>query len=215
MTPEEVINLARSQYNAVNDTFFSDAELRDYLSKACIELSLKAHCIQSTFTTTTVADQQEYELPEHAIAIKRITYDGKKLDPFTFREDDVVTLNNSTSTDSGTPSYYATWGTSIFLRPIPSDAKTLKIYAFVKAQRIESTTASLEIPEVYHHDLMDYVLFRMAIKDENNKSAKDYYDLWRQNIRDCIKAERRKLRGDSFTHVQAVEILPTTTLGTL
>ena len=215
MTPNEIIELARAQYNAVNEKgFYTDAELRGYLTAGCKELAAKSLCIKKIFTTTTVASTAEYSIPSYAISIKRITYDGKKLHSISFREDDVATLSNSTSTQTGTPNFYTQFATSMFLRPIPDDAKTLKIYAICNAQPILESTTTFEIPEDYHHDMTHYLNWRMALKDENPGISKAFIDLWKSAVVDARILERRKVIGDSFGHVQAIEVIPTSTFGT-
>ncbi len=140
-------------------------------------MAKEAKAIENTYTTTTVASQQEYEFPTNAIAIKRITWDGKRLDEITFREDDWQTGMNAATTATGTPSSYAVFDRVIYLRPVPSAAYTLKLFTFDQAQEV-SSTSTLDLPEDLHLDLVPFLLWHMALKDQNFQAAAAYKDLW-------------------------------------
>jgi hypothetical protein len=214
MTPLEVITYARQQYNSVSDDFFSDAELYKHVWAAQMDFARRAFAIERVYTSTTVADQREYELPTNSISIKRIEYDGKKLMPISFREDDTLTLTNSTTDATGTPQYYAVWNHTIYLRPVPDDALTLTIYSVNAPQEVTSTS-SLEIPSMFHLDLVDYVLWRKAIKDKNFASASEYKKLWDDKLYRARQDHRRSKRGDGFAGVQDVEQLNETIIGAI
>lgn len=212
MTPGEVIEYARQRYNAVSDSFYSDSELYRYIWAAQMDLARFAWVIERVYTTTTVASQQEYAFPTNTIAIKRVTYDGIKLVPITFREDDSLTLSNQTTTATGAAQYYAIWNETIYLRPIPNDAKTLKIWSYSEPQEV-SATSTLEVPTRYHLDLADFLNWKMAAKDQNYEAANYWRDAWRERVEQARRFRRRELRGDSFSAVQDLESLPVTVIG--
>ncbi len=130
MTPNDLQEYARRQYNASADQFFSDSELYQHIWAAEYELAYKAMLIERVYTTTTVASQQEYSYPTDTIAIKRVTYDGVKLVPITFKEDDTLTLGNAATTATGSPQFYAIWNETLYLRPVPDDDLTLKLFTY-------------------------------------------------------------------------------------
>lgn len=214
MTPTEMATLARQQYNAVNDTFFSEDEINSYIYWAQMDLARFAFAIRDTFTTTTVVDQQEYTLPTNTTSVKRVTYNGDKLTPIDFRDDDDLILLNQTSVSSATPGFYYTWGNSIFLRPIPDDTVTLKVWTFKRPQAV-TTTSTLEVPEEYHLDMVDFLVYRMAIKDINKTVISEMRARWQLHLSEARKLERRKLRSDSAAFVKDVERLAITRFGTL
>ena len=172
MTPLEVIAYARQQYNAVNDSFFSDAELYTHVWHAQSRLA-KEKLVENTYETDTVADQQEYTFPTSVIALKRIAWDGKRLTPITFKEDDWLTGFDADTTSAGTPTHYAVFDRVIYLRPTPSAAYTLKLFTFDEPAEV-SATSTLDVPEEFHLDLANFVLWKMALKDQNFQAA-DYY----------------------------------------
>lgn len=214
MTPQDVCLYSRQMYNSVGDSFFPDAELYRHLWAAQMKLALETKCIRRVYTTSTVADQQEYTKPTNTVSIKRITYNGQKLMPISQREDDSLTLNNATTTATGTPQYYFEWGTSFFLRPVPAEVGTLKIFSFNQPQEVTSSS-SLEVPDRYHQDLALYLVAMMAAKDKNPGVFSLYEKMWLRAVDNARKQERVLLRGDAFAAVQDVELLPVTVIGAM
>lgn len=206
MTPTQLETAARNKYNAIGDSFYGQNEIFDLIYDACNQLARETLCIKATYSTSTVAAQQEYTKPTNTISIKRITYEGKKLKPINFREDDSITGLNQSVTDQGTPTYYFEWDDTIYLRPIPSGVGTLKIYS-INAHDVITSTSTLSIPSEYHMNLVDYAVSEMCAKDQNFEMATWYSNKWEKFKLDCLRFEKKKLRGDSFASVQAEESL--------
>lgn len=206
MTPGEVSTYARQQYNAANDSFFADTELYKHQWRAQMILAQEAKIIENTYTTTTVASQQEYTYPTSAIAIKRITWNGKRLDKISFREDDSLTGRNASTTASGEPRYYAIFDRIIYLRPIPSAAYTLKIFSFDMPGEV-SSTSSLDVPSDFHLDLVNYLLWQMAAKDQNFEAARYYRDEWAASVAKAKAWVRKRQTADSFNVVRDEEAI--------
>lgn len=213
MTITQIETAARNKYNAVGDSNWSSAEIWDLIYQACLELAIECYVIEKSFTATTVDGTQEYAFPTYAIAIKRVTYDGGKLEPISFREDDALTMNNQALTSKGTPQYYAVWNQTIILRPLPDAAKTLKVYAYVEPQLIAAATATIEVPTRCQMRLVDFIVSDMAAKDQNFQMAKYYSDRWEAyKIKEKVFT-RKRLRADGFAAVKDEESLPVTLLG--
>lgn len=213
MTPSEVETAARYKYNASSDTFYTQVEILRYMTQACMELARHAYVIERTYTTTTTAGTQEYSFPTNTLAIKRVTYDGSKMYPINFREDDAVTLSNSSSTQTGRSLYYTIFNYTLALRPIPdTSALTLKVYSYSLPSDLAITSA-LEVPAIFHHDLIDFIVAQMAAKDQNYQAAAYYMQIWNDHVLQAKKLQRRMKRADSFATVQDENALPTTIIG--
>lgn len=212
LSPVDIQTAARDLYNATGDTFFSDAQINNWMWQACHELAKKAYLIERIYSTTTVAGQQDYAYPANTIAIKRVTYNGKKIKRLTHRGDDAVTLSNQSATTSGSVIYYTDFNYTISCRPIPDSALTLQIYSFNDAQAITNTSI-LEIPVLFQFDLVDYILFRMYMKDKDPTNGAAHKQLWDEHIKDAISYSKMKKRSDSFATVQDEETLPVTIMG--
>lgn len=208
MTPADVIQKAREQYNAVGETFWSESEFLGLISMACQELARETKCIERVYTTTTVASQQEYDYPTNTTDIKRVTYDGNRIDPITFDEADQVTLNNSSITTVGSPVGYAIWNETLYLYPTPSEAKTLKIYSVNEPQDVSTITSTLEVPTWTHPALVNYCLSAMYAKDKDFASAKYYKDLWMSDIQAIKRKMAKKKRGDRMASVKDEGSIP-------
>src|SRR3990167_4552067 len=212
MTPQEVNTAARRRYNAVNDDFWSDAEIYDIIYQGSTELATEGLLIESTFTNSTVANQQEYAWPTNAIAIKRATYDGKKIVPIDFRDDDVLTTLDQATTEVGVPTSYAFWDDIFYLRPIPSSVKTVKVWAYVRPG-VVTASSTLEIPTEWHMDLLYLVLREMDAKNKNYTGAMFYCQLWTDAVNRAKKFAMKKKRRDAFAIVKNVDGIYQNTLG--
>lgn len=208
MTPSELMLFARQRYNAVGDTLFSDDLMLTLIYAASMDIAKKAYVIEQTYSTTTVAGTQEYALPTNAFAVKRVTYNGVKLSPITFREDDALNQTNATVTVTGTPQYYAFFNRTLYLRPVPDAAYTLKLWTYNFPQ-VLTVTSTIEVPTEYHTDLATYIIAEMNAIEKNYQGAQFYRELWQQRLNEIKQEQRKRLRGDAFTGVQDLESLPT------
>jgi hypothetical protein len=204
MTPGEVVTFARQQYNAVGDTFFSDPEMYSLVKIAQTELANAAKCIERVYSTTTVAGTQSYAFPTLATEIKRITYDGYNLEPATFREDDLLTAYDQDTTTRGTPRHFFTWNQTIYLRPIPDSALTLQIFS-INAPDDVSSTSTLDVPTLFHLDLADFLLWKMAVKDKNWSAADYFKKVWDERVGNSQAVWKKHKRAAGFTSVRDVE----------
>jgi len=213
MLPTDILSAAKAAYNAVGDSFFSDSQIYNWTTQACNELAKKAFLIEQLYTTTTVAGQQSYNYPTDTIGLKRITVNGKKIKRITMRDDDAITLSNQQVTTQGWPIYYTDFDYTINLRPIPDASNyTLNIYSYNLHDPI-TATSSLEIPQLFHFDLVDYVLMRMYSQDKDFTSAAFYLNEWLRHVKDAIAYKQKLKRSDSFATIQSEDILPVTILG--
>lgn len=207
MTPTQIETRARSKYNAIGDSYFSQEEILDFIYQGCIELAQDALVIEATpQSTSTVIGQRSYAYPTNAVSIKRITYEGKKLKKINFREDDIITGLNQSTADQGTPQYYSIWNDVIYLRPIPAAVGTLVIYSYKEPSTI-TITSTIEIPTRYHMSLVDFAVKEMALKDSNVNVADRLQARWDKFVLKAKASERKKERGDSFSAVQDEEMM--------
>jgi hypothetical protein len=212
MTPLEVITAARQFHNAVGDDFWSDAELYNHLYFAIQRLCREGLVIQNRYTTTSVADQQEYSRPTRASQIKRVEYDSRKLMPLDFRLLDSVNLD-TTDVPTGTPQYFVEFDDVLILHPIPSTAGlTIKIYTY-DYPAFPTATGTLEVPVQYHDALVFGVRALMSPKELGHPNTGFYNDEWEKAVRDVMRMEKRRKRGDKFRRVVLEEEVPNTEVG--
>lgn len=204
MAPDDLVLQARQAYNAVGDTFFSATELYNLIWEAEQILAMETKCIETIQSTSTVANQREYEKPSTCMSIKHITYDGQTLYPIDFMDDDVITGYSEATTQTGTPTYYLDYGDSIFLRPIPAEVKTLKLWFYAEPQTV-SATSSLEVPVKYHMMIVDYLLHHMFSKDNKADLSAYHLNKWTASVSRARTVEAKKRRGDRAAAVKNLD----------
>lgn len=214
MTPSEINTAARSKYNSTGDTFYTEDEINTLIYEACIELARKAFVIEKLYTTSTVASQQTYVFPTNTIMIRRVEYNGQKLQKIDIREDDLITNLSMSTSATGTPGFYFEWEETLYLRPVPDSVGTLKIYSYNEPQAVVTTTA-LEVPTQWHMGIVNYVASELAAKDENPNMAAHFLLKWEKTVNDAIGFQRRRKRGDSFATVKDADVFPRTYLGNI
>jgi hypothetical protein len=213
LTVTDLETLIRQETNTVGDTFWSSNELQTLMWQAHLELAREAMLIERTYTTLSVATQQEYDYPTNTISIKRVTYDGEKLEPITMREDDALTLSDSTTVSVGRPRYYFVWNETLYLRPVPDTSDlTIKIFSYNEPQQI-TTTSAFEIPCQFIADTKYFVMSAMAAKEGDINKSQYYRNLWDKTVAAAKKWSKKRLRGDSFSAVQDWETLPLSIVG--
>jgi hypothetical protein len=213
MTPAEIELHARRRYNAVNDTFWSQQEIFDYIYAACLEVADEALAVQRLYSTSTVIGQQEYDFPGNTIAIKRVTWNGRKLTKIDMIEDDALTGLNQTTSDTGNPEFYWVWNETISLRPVPASVETLKVYSLNEPSSISTGTQTIEIPTQHHGRLINFVLHAMAAKDQNYDAAQWYLGQWNNDKLKIRQSVARMKRTDKFTTVKDENMVIETFIG--
>jgi len=200
MTPGALNTAIRQRYNAVGDTFFSDAEVYDIIYQACMIMAQECFVIENTYTTTSVSGTREYAYPTTAIAIRRIEYDGEKVLPAPAGLDSDP--KTSTTEVSGDPRFYALWNNEIIFYPTPSaTGDTIEIFTYNEPQAIESTS-TLEVPSEYHLDIIDFGLSVFYAKDGNQSMAMFHDRKWQENLNRIKRTRAKKKRGDQFAVVR-------------
>ena len=212
MTPTEIETAARRKYNAVGDSLWGQEEIFGLLDAAQLDASSEGMLIEKIYTTSTVADQEEYEEPANVVQIKRVEYNGCKLTKINELENDAFSLDNSVTTSTGTPSYYRLFSDSMFLTPTPSEVGTLRTYAITYPSAI-AVGSVLEIPALFHHDIVHYVVSEMFAKDENLNLSSYHRGMWSAAVKKMERWQKNRKRGDAFAHVQSDENLITNASG--
>jgi hypothetical protein len=204
MTLTEIITSCRQRYNAYGSTFWGNDEIIGLIYEACMSMAVETECIEKTFSTSTIIGTQEYDLPEHTIGIKRVTWKGVPLLDISFKEDDLTTAFDESTLDQGDPAYYVLWENKIRLRPIPGSIETLKAYCFNQPQPLTSVSI-LEIPVRYHIYILDYVIAYMIMKDSNFNVAENFLKKWELNLQKIKSVKRKLKRAGGFAGVKSID----------
>lgn len=218
MTPQQIEDAARRKYNSTGASFYAQAEIWDLIYQAELEIARETKMLEGRdISNTTTAGTQTLSYPTGVLELKRVEVNGIKLKRIDFREDDRLTLLNSSSTERGTPLYYFDWSKVIYFRPIPdTTAQVIKLYYYKEPIIVTSASQTLEIPNLFHMCIADYVTAEMALKDGNKPIADIYFDKWyNKHMPSMMKWTRKRRTGDSFGVVRDEDDLVGTVLGPL
>lgn len=207
MTPANIVESARRRYNAVGDSFFADDELYGLIYEAQLDIQQDTKIAESTDSSiTTVDGTRTYAFPTNWISLKRVEYNGIPLFKIDFDEDDQITGSRPDTTGKGTPTSYFVWNETIYLRPVPDDAQTLKLYGYKQPADVTSGTDTLLLPEMFHYILIDYVTAEMAFKDNNNPVGSYYSTKYQRGVERIRAWVARRKRNGAFAVVKSEEL---------
>jgi hypothetical protein len=212
-TVTQIVDNARDLYNGTGDTFFTEARMYEWLEHVINELARESKCIENTPTAVpTVAGTADYAYPTNLIEIKRLTYNGGKLQKLSKREVDAMTLSGTIATTQGTPVFYTDFDDTVSLFPVPDAVGSLVFSGYSEHATILVGT-TISIPNQFQLGLVDGLLAKMYAKDKDFQSAA-YYDAKFEKLKiSALKYMKAKKRTDSFANVQVEELIPGTTLG--
>lgn len=211
MTPAQIETAARRKYNSASSSFFSSSEIYDLIYQAELEIAEETKVIEVTalFSGGSTASTRAYAIPSTISEVKRVEYDGRKLQKIDFDQDDVQTLFDSNTTATGDPLYFSEWNGSIYLRPIPNaSSDQIRFYGYGLPLPVTTASQVLEVPTLFHLKIVDRVVAEMAMKDQNPTVSQTYFDLWYNRHLPAIKKWYAKKRtAAAFKTVKDVDTL--------
>lgn len=214
MTPAQIEQAARRRHNSESSAFWASDEIMKIIYEAELIIATECLAIENIDTSiTTVASTRAYTLPTNVIALKRVEWNGVKLQPISFSEDDIVTLDNADTTTEGDPQFYSVWEETIYLRPIPSSAEILKLYSYEEPTLLTTASSSMSVPSRFHQPIIDYVVAIMAEKDELYELSDRAMARWNQGLDRAKRQIAKMKRGDSFAVVKDEDMLANTVFG--
>jgi len=167
----------------------------------------------------TSQGQKIYSFPTNATIIKRIEYTQTaggtfKMEPITFRENDALTLVNVSNVTQGTPQFYTQFNNYLYFNPVPANATdTYSIYYFVQPVPVTSGTQVLELPSLFHMELVDFVVKEMHGKDKDPVMYQLFDQKWEASKVRALKWAAKQKRGDAFSIVMNEDNLAVTLTG--
>lgn len=166
MDLEALRELLRNWVDDENGTYFSNTIVDRFLNMALIEVQkilLQAYENRwvKVVTTTLVADQDRYLLPEDFMKMNRLEVvasgSGSNEDVskvyFT-----TLSQKDRQISKTGLPNQYMFLDDEILLRPIPDTARTMRMYYTYRVPELSGLTDIPDIPREYH----EYIALRGA-----------------------------------------------------
>lgn len=172
-----LITKCRRRLNETSTTFHTAADLIAYCDEGQKYFVRETRCLEDTETTSASDGTQAYDIPDDFLALRRLTFDGKKLFRVSFQEIDEAEINETDSTATGTPKNFYIWNAQFYLIPIPGsseDGDELIAYYYKWPTTISASDSSLEIESVYDDVVVTYMTYLGLLKDQKFDMA-DYH----------------------------------------
>lgn len=213
MTVTQILESARNNLNAVNDTLWSDSELLIKLYEAMLQMSRRTKCIEATDSSTvSVASTATYNVPTRSIEILRLNYSNRKLQRITEREVDQLVYNTSTPT-TGTPIYYSLFADVVTMYPTPDASADVIKFWYYKEPAVPTSVSTLEIPTIGHDALVSGLTYKMMPKDLGHPLTVFWRDKWANDLDEIETFFKRRRVTDRFNRVTNEEGSLTTEFG--
>lgn len=207
MTPQQIEQAARRRLNALTSKFWSPDEIiSDHLYFASMEMALRTRSIQKTYTTVSVANQNEYTKPSTTIETRAVYYDGRKLEVIDERQFDSLKTTFDTP-PTGIPQNYFLWGDTYTLFPTPAEDGKAILIRSIDEPSVPTATSLIELPSWMHWKLVDGVAFYMISKEAGDPRINDFRAIWEANLDWAEHEVVRRKRADKFTRVKREEDL--------
>lgn len=187
MTNQNIFDYVRARTN-MNTGTLSNSNLFLFLNERNRQYCAALQGVREDFlgersTTDLVGNQQEYQLPDDCMRLKKVEvlYDGTNWKPAKFFDinerprygmngtfgaevlpTDSTTISSNFSTDWP---FVDVLENSLFLYPIPTSNVTngLKLYYFKRPQDMASTALSADLPKEYHSYLVEAVTLDVEV----------------------------------------------------
>lgn len=184
MTPAQALTTVRTQLNEITAAFWTDAEILGYLWEAETIVAGKLGGVQAATAQTTVTGTSAYSKPTGCLRIDRLTYDGKKLKKGDFRDRDSLDGTTYGSTlQSARPEMYVEWGASVYLYPVPNEAKALDYFFFKTPTALTASAAGFSIQEESIQAMLpDYAIWKCSLKDQELSRGDRHKTYWDANL---------------------------------
>jgi hypothetical protein len=166
-------------------------------------------------TITTTASQREDTLPTGTMTIHRCEWNSVKLKKInTISDLDVVEgTAYGGLTVEGNPVYYYEHGDKIGYSPIPDAAQTVKLWLSKIPTEITSSSTAFSIKSQYGHYLIDYMLHRAYLKDDNVAKADKHEARWIKNKSQIAFLWSKVKDADKYIVTKTEDVYTVTEMG--
>lgn len=230
MTNQNIFDYVRARSNTntgtlTNTTLFLFLNERNRQFCAALQ-GVREDFLGERSTTDLVGNQQEYQLPDDCMRLKKveILYDGTNWKPGTFFDinerprygvsgtlgsqvlpTDTTTISNNYTTDYP---YVDVLENSIFLYPIPTATVTagLKLYYFKRPQDMTTTSASADLPKEYHSYLVESITLDVEVTKGKISSSvglekqAELIELFKKTVAPRSDGEQVVIRGSGQSY---------------
>jgi hypothetical protein len=174
------------------------------------DLAARIGCVEATSTSiTTVASTQEYSLPTNCLYVTRVNYKTwSKLKKIDKTQMEWLDGFNGTQQTSGMPDSYYLYNGKIGIYPTPTGTETLTIEYVPQPAEITSGSSAFTIHQLLHLPIIDFCLYRIWGKDQQNDRATFHINLYEKGVSEGYRkwakykaSDRTNVVKDEFMYV--------------
>lgn len=208
MVPSDVLSRVRDGLVETTAKFWSDAELYRYMTDGEREINLITNANIISTAATTVTSQSGYTLPSDCLAVTRVAYDGvplRKLDQNMRDRDGLDMPGYGGALTTSNPTHWFELSGTGYLWPTPAAAKTLQWYYLAEPASITTSSSAFTVRANYHTPIVDYVLYRAYVKDQDQSRADWYKREYEEGVAKAHEREQRRKWAGGFPTVKTPE----------
>ncbi len=159
-----------------------DPLIINWINDGMVDIARRTGCLQGEAQISSVLGQKTYDLPADYLSTKRVTFDGRKLEPIAVEDLDELDSDRDTVNQQGEPSNYYIWARKFNFYPIPNAEGVSNIVAmYTRMPNLVAISTDVpQIPIAFHEDIVRFVLARAKELDEETTDAqviwRDYQD---------------------------------------
>lgn len=175
-TLAEVRTEVRALLNEATASFWSDTQIDEWIAQACLDISVKTHCVETTGTVTLVQGTVEYALPTtfanptvSDTEARVISMYGAYLSNVGMLRVRPTVWAREQPTTQTTPYMVTHWGQRVFVQPPPSAAGTLNLLVAVNSDTVA------DIPMAFRDLILPRALYRAKLRDRKYAEAGQVY----------------------------------------
>lgn len=170
--------LAKRQFGDEYDVIVNDDDLYGWCYDG--ETEIIRHTDSNINVVNTTVGAFPLSVPD-MVSIKRVVIDGKSLVPISIEELDLLAVS---TTATGNPAYFYRTDRQLFLYPQMTGATAVVVYYNKVPVLMAGATAGKQftVPEIYHNDLLHFVLARAHNKNQNHTSESVEMEMFEKSL---------------------------------
>lgn len=186
-TQATILTEVRNVLNESTASFWSDAQIQEWINQGCVDISAKAHCVEALTTIAIVQGTTVYTLATAAgsytaavslngtdLAVMRIL--AAYLNNIALVRAGIRVWGHQLGTGQVPPIVVSHWARRIYVAPPPSANGTLNLLVSVR------TDDTRDIPESYQHLLIPFALYKAYQRDRKWTQAAQMYAEYANNL---------------------------------
>lgn len=171
-TVQDVYDYVKRVFGDEAGVQLSDADIVRWINEAQREIAHETGCLQTTATTSIIADQADYTVGSITPVIYEISsvlIDGRRIINMPVSQaEESISLADPEESETGSPQFWYEWANTLTFWPVPNKPGTLTIRYVAEPTNVTvNGTDVLSLPDEYFQDVIAFVLKQAYEMDEN------------------------------------------------